>query len=150
MENYTVERVKSANSLQDLIGGLIFVSVERKKNEESILFKTADGWEFELYHEQDCCEKVWLEDINGDLSDLVGTPIVVAEKRSNTIPSNVSSEDDDDDESPTWTFFCFRTIKGSVDIAWCGTSNGCYRVDADMRVFHPEKFRISFMPHLDS
>lgn len=146
MVNYTAERVKSSNSLQDLIGGLIFVSVERI--EESILFKTADGWEFKLLHDQECCESVWLEDVNGDLNDLVGTPIVVAEKRSNVASPN----GDDNDDSPCWTFFCFRTIKGSVDIAWCGTSNGQYRVDADMRVFHPVKYKNEYqsMTYLDS
>ncbi len=145
MENYTAARVKSANTLQDLIGGLTFVSVEHDKQQEKIVFQMADGWRFELYHEQECCETVWLEDINGDLNDLVGTPIIVAEKRSRF-------DEDSEDDSKTWTFFCFRTTKGTVDVSFAGTSNGCYRVDADMCVSHPEKYpnEYGYMTRIDS
>jgi hypothetical protein len=79
-------------------------------------------WRF--YHAQDCCENVSIEDICGDLQDLVGDPILVAEEISNADrPSDV---EDLYYESSTWTFYRFATVKGTVTVRWLGTSNGYY------------------------
>lgn len=73
-----------------------------------------------FYHDQDCCESVRIEDICGDLSDLVGEPLTEAEQvRGYTGP-------DMDYESYTWTFYRFGTRRGGVTVRWLGTSNGYY------------------------
>lgn len=96
-----------------------------QKGEDQIEFETEDGREFSLYHSQDCCETVVVESITGDLADLVGTPILLAEEASSTDdPPGYKHEYQP--ESQTWTFYKLRTIKGSVDIRWHGTSNGYY------------------------
>jgi hypothetical protein len=45
-----------------------------------------------MYHELDCCETVSIEDIDGDLMDLIGETILEAEETSRRKPA----EDDDD------------------------------------------------------
>jgi hypothetical protein len=73
-------------------------------------------------HHQDCCESVYIEDICGDLNDLVGSPLVEAEEVSNYDAEPLY----EGEESYTWTFYRFRTLKGSVSVRWYGSSNGYY------------------------
>jgi len=109
--------------------GLTLTSVENHGNEE-IVFTASDGRVFKLYHEQDCCESVSVEDIAGDLNDLVGAPILQAEEvTSGDNPPGVQPEWQD--ESYTWTFYKLATIKGYVTIRWYGSSNGYYSEGVD-------------------
>lgn len=109
----------------DSLKGMTFASVEQIGNDR-IVFTDTRGQRFTMYHEQDCCENVVVESITGDLSDLVGTPILRAEEvTSNTLPSDVPMPDYQP-ESETWTFYKLGTIKGYVDIRWHGSSNGYY------------------------
>jgi hypothetical protein len=101
---------------EDLLGK-VMTSVT-KVGDVEIVFLTAEGETFKLYHSQDCCEDVSIEDVAGDLNDLVGSPILVAAEVSQTDP--VASE------SGTWTFYKLATAKGWVDIRWYGSSNGYY------------------------
>lgn len=93
--------------------------------DDLIRFETNDGKAYQLYHPQDCCESVVVESVVGDFSDLVGAPILMAEEaQSGDDPPGY--KDDYRPDSQTWTFYKLRTIKGSVDIRWHGTSNGYY------------------------
>ena len=82
---------------------------------------------------QDCCESVYIEDIVGDLDDLVGTPLLLVEEVSN-YDGESKYEDGEYSESETWTYYRFRTMKGSVDIRWYGTSNGYYSESVDIKI----------------
>lgn len=75
-------------------------------------------------HEQDCCESVYIEDIEGDLKNLIGTPLVMAE--------TYYHEADTYDGSETYTYYTFATVKGRVVIRWYGESNGYYSESVDM------------------
>ena len=104
------------------IKGKTFVKVENS-GEGQIRFVCEDGSYYSLEHVQDCCESVWLDDITGDLSNLEDTEILVAEERFQE-PSY--GEDEYTPESSTWTFYTFRTVKGTVTLRWIGESNGYY------------------------
>lgn len=112
-------------TFNDLVG-LTLESIE-KKADDVLVFKTVCGRTFRMFHLYDCCESVQIEDIVGDLGDLVGTAILRAEESSN----RTDPKKDEWDESYTWTFYRIATIKGSVVIRWYGTSNGYYSESAD-------------------
>ncbi len=98
------------------------------EGDESMTFSTEDGEEFIMYYEHDCCASCSVEDICGDLNDLIGSPIVQAEESTSgdnppdADPETIKYQDD----SFTWTFYRLATIKGSVVIRWYGSSNGYY------------------------
>ena len=107
----------------DKILHLTFVKIEA--TDEKITFFTEDGKKFIMCHHQDCCEGVWIEDIVGDLDDLIGAPLRCAEER-------INREEPYGCDGDTWTYYEFATIKGSVTIRWCGLSNGYYSEEVSL------------------
>lgn len=109
--------------------GETFSKIENIDNEE-IFFHTYKGESFRMYHENDCCEKVFLQDICGDLDDLIDSEILSAEEVTNSnddnIPHPSTGYDEWDKDSFTWTFYKFQTQKGFITLRWLGLSNGCY------------------------
>lgn len=90
-------------------------------DDEQMRLYITDSQYVMLHHTQDCCESVYIESVVGDVEDLVGSEILMAEEVS--YDGSALSEYD---ESYTWTFYKFATIKGSVDVRWYGSSNGYY------------------------
>ena len=99
------------------------------KTREEIVLYSKDGRKFRFYHSQQCCERVLVEDIVGDLNDLLNSPILVAEKNSSE-----SEPSKDSCGYQTWTFYRFATIMGTVTVRWLGESNGCYSESVDFEV----------------
>jgi hypothetical protein len=111
--------------------GLTMASVEDVGDE--VVFKSECGRQFRLLHNQSCCETVELDDVCGDLSDLVGYPLLISEEVSNIEPPNIEREWEP--ESETWTFYKFSTVKGDVTLRWHGESNGYYSESVDFEEF---------------
>lgn len=106
-------------SIKELLGKVI-KSIE--KDDDEVKFICDDGTKYLMYHYQDCCEDVYLEDVCGDIDDLIGSPITMAEEISNDDEKPLKS----DDYSYTWTYYKLATNKGYVTLRWYGTSNGHY------------------------
>lgn len=104
----------------DTFKGLVFTNVEVSPGKDEIIFTTKDGTRFLMYHDQDCCESVTLEEVIGDTSDLLNSPILEASEETN------HTDPPKGDDSYTWTFYKLGTIKGHVTLRWYGESNGYY------------------------
>lgn len=112
-------------NIKEIIGH-IMCSVTGHVQGESLIFWSIFGPKFVFCHKQDCCEQVLIEDICGDINDLVNTPILLAEELISISPNK------DRDESCTWTFYRFVTAKGAVTVRWYGSSNGYYSESVDL------------------
>lgn len=134
--------------------GKTFKSIENKGDE--LLFEDTEGNCYRQIYYDDCCASCSVEEIHGDLEDLVGSPILFAEEVSNREPNaelvaersaayekakaefkprspgdefywyGPSPENNWMNDSETWTFYKAATNKGSVTIRWYGSSNGYY------------------------
>ncbi len=102
---------------------------------EQIDFKCSDGSIYRMLHYSDCCEEVHLEDVCGNVEDLLNTPITQAEEASSANEGTKPSEFSD---SWTWTFYRIATAKGSVQLRWLGESNGYYSESVDFEKINQE------------
>ncbi|MAF06142.1 hypothetical protein [Herbaspirillum sp.] len=109
--------------------GFTLNKVENVDNGEELHFHRDDGKKVIMYHDQDCCESVTLEDIDGELDYLVGSPILEAEEAWRDASDQAGLGD-----SETWTYYKLGTAKGSVSLRWVGSSNGYYSESVDIRV----------------
>jgi hypothetical protein len=103
---------------------------------DTILFIAEDYIVF-MYHSQDCCESVEIDDVVGDWKDLIDSPLLIAEEVSS---ENMPAKDPEWDKSYTWTFYKFATAKGYVDIKWYGVSNGYYSERVDLCFITEDKY----------
>ena len=115
----------------DVLVGKTIANIENLNNME-LIFTLDTGDKYNLYHLQDCCEEVRIEDICGDLGDLIGEPLLRAEvvTYDNTNPEGVPNIEYQDD-SFLWTFYKLDTRKGGVTIRWYGESNGYYSEEVE-------------------
>ena len=108
-----------------------------KKDSDYVRISFTDGSYLSMYHEQDCCESVTLEDFDNDVQSLIGGDIIRIEE----CISNANDEEfdplDNYDDSYTWTFYTIVTSKGTMKLRWYGTSNGYYSEDVTLSVTLP-------------
>lgn len=112
----------------EMIGTIIANISGAEPGSDRMTFHAEDGREFSFFHDQSCCEHVRIVDVIGDVSDLIGLPIVEAEEVSSADAPEIDSE------SYTWTFYRFSTANGTVTVRWLGESNGYYGEDVSYEV----------------
>lgn len=118
---------KDRCGVSELIGKTL---TEAEVNGDEILFGCSDRSAYKMFHDQDCCESVVIDSIDGEMDDLVGSPILMAEEISS---DGVEPKDPSDATwgTYTWTFYKFATANGYVTVRWYGTSNGYYSESVD-------------------
>ena len=107
------------SQVKELIGKKILRVEGVKTGSDNVMLFFESG-RLLLTHYQDCCERVYLEDWEGDPGDLVGKELVSATETSN------ETEDLESCSVDRWTFYSFRTPGGDLWLRWLGTSNGYY------------------------
>lgn len=128
-------------TIQEMIGQRM-IEVIGDKGARDLTFIGENGKKFAFFDGRDCCAQVVIEDIVGDLFDLLNYPILVAEEVSNYSKEEEKENNFPDtsyEDSYTWTFYRFATHKGTVTIRWLGTSNGYYAECVEFRVINPDR-----------
>ena len=114
------ERVRRSCDIKDMVGkkitGIYY-------DEENFQIRT-DNCVYAFYHEQDCCESVWLTQVDGISDKIIGSRIVIAEEVTDS--KSVAGG------SITWTFYKIGTNKGMIDFRFQGKSNGYYSETVDL------------------
>lgn len=115
------------DDLAELVGETIATVTGGEVGDYKMVLTTTSGKAIKVYHEQDCCECVLIEDAECD--DIVGGLVLSAAFVEGVSPTR--EETDYADESQTWSFLKIETSKGSIWQRWLGESNGYYseRVD---------------------
>ncbi len=109
---------------KELLGKTIIAITGLEAGSDRVEIFCDDGKKYLMHHSQDCCESVDVEDVAGDIQDLIGSPLTMAEEvESNENPEGVKPDYQD---SFTWTYYKLATVNGYVTIRWYGSSNGYY------------------------
>ena len=116
---------------ENLFGRVIksITGLEKDSTEVKIIFK--DDGEIIQNHKQECCEEVYVEQIDGNVSKHEGAIIY-------ELLEKVCSKDEIPEEelpsysnSLTATFYTLKTSRGYLDWRWYGESNGYYSETVD-------------------
>lgn len=84
----------------------------------------------ELMHQQDCCEDVYLADIDVD-DDFAGNNSYIVSFEEVGITECTGEYGD----SETYTFYRIQSTTGSCWMRWVGTSNGYYSERVDFTIY---------------
>ncbi len=84
--------------------------------------------QIKFHHEQDCCESVWVDQVDNNVERHIGATIYAIREKV----SLDAEETEPWDDSNTWTFYDIETSKGRLSFRWHGSSNGYYSEDVDI------------------
>ena len=132
----SVEELNNINV--HLASGLVKVDGLKKESGRA-RFWCKDGFIIVMCHHQDCCEGVWIEDVDSEENNSdIYTDCEWCKLEE--INSDDNPPLDKWDESYTWTFYKITTNKGYDTIRWYGTSNGYYSESVDFELWQYEDY----------
>jgi hypothetical protein len=100
--------------------GEVLTHIDVDESKGKVLLTTQKGRQILLHHIQDCCEHVYIENIEGEWLKLLGKPLQVASgKEEDCSPESREG-------SGTRTTFKFKVDNETVVCKWVGESNGYY------------------------
>ena len=111
----------------NFLGKQLFYIEELEKGDDEIFFYCNDGKIYQMYHDQESGESVYIESIEGDIKDLIDTDIL------NVDVVTISKKEKYG--TSTKTTYKFETTKGLVTINWIGTSTGRNSEEVTIRAF---------------
>jgi len=124
--------------------GKTIVDIEKCPEGSFLRFKMSDKKVYEM-SALDEYAGVTIEDICGDLNDLLNSPILLAEEVYSKDNPQHNIEVENSKDVNHWTYYKLATIKGYVDIRWFGDnyyySNvaSFYKIDERIGMFNPLK-----------
>ena len=127
MNKHEGSSMNHTEPVKELIGETL-THIDADESGDTIRMETASGKVITLYHFQDCCESVRIEDTQGNWHDLIGKVIVGAEKRDGQFGEPYEAD------SWTRTEFTFKVDDATVISRWIGESNGYYSESVDIKV----------------
>ena len=112
------------NNISEMVGKTVdVITVDKDSNIIEFAFRNGDI--YRMLHVQDCCEDVYIDDINGDVESFRGQVILSAVESSNVDYTR-------DLDGQTWTFYRIACNRDFMVIRWIGTSNGYYSESVDI------------------
>ena len=115
--------------IKELIGEVLtHIDTDEENNE--IMLTTKSGRIIKIFHYQNCCEYVSIEDTDGNWHDLIGKVIIEA---THDEFEKGEPEPEYPDYSWTRTSLKFVVDDATVISKWIGSSNGYYSETVDIQ-----------------
>ena len=106
---YDHKKIFPNQDIRDLVGEVIKEVIGGEKGSDECRIITESGKLFKIYHDQDCCETVDIEDCERD--DVIGGYVHFADFVGGEEPYEGS-------DGYTWSFLKIDTSKGSIWQRW--------------------------------
>ncbi len=120
---------KDRIKVSSLVGEVLtYIDIDDGNNE--IMLTTASNRTIRIYHIQDCCESVRIEDTQGNWHELIGK--VIVEASEDVEPQGDPPPTTKYPDSWTRTTLTFRVNGATVISRWIGESNGYYSESVDI------------------
>jgi len=118
-----VRTIMSDANFFELKGQIVKKITGLEKNSPEVHIVT-NQTTYKLYHHQDCCESVLVENVIGDEKDILNEEIIFAEEDAGA--NDPDWYDEHYNDSHTWTKYVLKTKNASLKFWFLGESNGYY------------------------